>query len=354
MFLVKVSHQLHPPFPSTERKAFSAVSGVGPWSTKNGQVGIIALLLYRSLTLTHGRSIDAKNTTLRRRSDSIAKGLIHIRQYTVRAAPCPVPNMSQTRYIRPFDAAESVDFGVPLYRAQTLSDDPSGLFLAITLEEGGCGPGLHYHHSDQIYFLTRGSVQIQLGDELHDVPTGSLIFIPAGTPHKNWNSGEGTEAHLEMLFPSPHRFKQLGYFIDAPTDVPKEWQTTRKAYVRRVEDSQAVEPSSGCQTIPLADPASGSHHVQIHHETILPDQARPTMHIHEFDQYYLVLEGELTVEVALQKHVARRETLVVLPAGVPYRQYNAGHTRTKHLAIMVPPPRPGAPLDVNVAFAPLL
>lgn len=273
-----------------------------------------------------------------------------IRRHSI--GPRTAPTMSQARCIRPFDDAESVDFGVPKYRAQTLSDHPSGLFLAITLEEGGCGPGLHYHHSDQVYFLTRGSVQIQFGDTVHDVSSGSLIFIPAGTPHKNWNSGEGTEAHLEMLFPSPHRFKQLGYFIDSPADVPKEWRTERKAYVRRVEDSKAIESLAGSRIFPLADSSSGSQNVQIYHEEMLPDKGRPTTHIHDFDQYYFVLEGELTVEVAFKKHVAKKETLVVLPTGVPYRQYNAGRTTLKHLAILVPPPRPGLPLDIGVSIAP--
>lgn len=260
--------------------------------------------------------------------------------------------MAQSRYIRPFDDAQAVDIGVPKYRAQVLSDHQTGLFLGITLREGGCGPELHYHHSDQLYFVTRGSVKIQLDDKVHNVATRSLIFIPAGVPHKNWNSGTETEAHLEMLFPSPHRFRQLGYMIDKPEDVPDEWKTSQKAYVRRIEDGKAIEPCAGSRMLPLADQSSGSRHVQIFYAEVQPQMEMPTTHIHEFDQYYFVLEGELTVEVALQKHTAGPETLVVLPAGVPHRQYNAGGAVEKHLTILVPPPSPSACLSIGVSFEP--
>jgi quercetin dioxygenase-like cupin family protein len=82
-----------------------------------------------------------------------------------------------------------------------------------------------------------------------------------------------------------------------------------------------------------------------------PGSAGPNTHIHDFDQYYLVLEGELTVEVALQTHTVTPHTLVLLPAGVPHRQYNSSTTTTeKHLAVLAPPPQPGKPWDHGVDF----
>lgn len=259
--------------------------------------------------------------------------------------------MAQGKYVRPFNEAEAVFFGIDKYTAQVLSDHPAGLFLGIFLEHGGCGPELHYHQSDQIYFLTRGSVKIRLGDETQHVPTRSLIFIPAGTAHMNWNDGEGQEAHLEMLFPAPHRFKQLAYMVDKPEDVPDEWKTNKKAYVRSLDVAKAVETAPGIKTFPLADPSSGSDRVQIHYSEVQPHQEESTLRVHEYDQYFFVLDGELTVEIALQKHIAKSETLVVVPAGVPYRQHNAGGTVVKHLGLLLPPPGSGKPGDIGVSFA---
>lgn len=261
--------------------------------------------------------------------------------------------MAQNKYIRPFDEVAAtllLDFGLPKYRAQVLSDHQTGLFLGIFLEEGGCGPELHYHESDQIYFLTRGSVKIRLGEEIHDVAKRSLIFIPAGLPHSNWNSGAETEVHLEMLFPSPHRFRQLAYMVDKPENVPDKWKTSKKAYVRGIDQAKVLEPAPGLKTFPLADPSSGSDNAYLYYAELLPQKNDPTTHIHEFDQYYFVLEGELTVEVALQKHVAKAETLIVLPAGVPYRYQNTGEAVAKHLSILVPPPGPDKVHDIGVSF----
>ena len=74
------------------------------------------------------------------------------------------------------------------------------------------------------------------------------------------------------------------------------------------------------------------------------------MHIHEFDQYFYVLEGTLDVEVALQKRRVEAGMLVVLPAGVPHRQYNTGDTAERHIAINTPGPEAGRPWDYGVDF----
>jgi len=52
--------------------------------------------------------------------------------------------------------------------------------------------------------------------------------------------------------------------------------------------------------------------------------------------------------VGLDRHVAEPGTLVVLPAGVPHRQWNEGRVPERHLALLSPAPEPGRPLDVGV------
>nr|WP_284702868.1 cupin domain-containing protein [Rhodococcus qingshengii] len=81
-----------------------------------------------------------------------------------------------------------------------------------------------------------------------------------------------------------------------------------------------------------------------------PGSAGPGMHIHPFDQFYLVLQGQLTVEVALQKHIVGPNTLVVLPAGVPHRQFNDGKVTEHHLVVLTPAPLEGVPWDEGVDF----
>jgi mannose-6-phosphate isomerase-like protein (cupin superfamily) len=243
-----------------------------------------------------------------------------------------------------------MDTGFPGYRAQFLSRLEAGMFIHSVIQENGCGPGLHYHHSDQFYFLINGRINLQLGTEQHIVEAGSLVFIPAGVAHRNWNDGPGAENHFEMIIPTPMPGTPLAFMVDSPDDVPEEARSSQQGYVLRVDDSRFAEPLPGFRLQALADPGSGSLHAVINYAEVDPGKAGPGMHIHKFDQYYCVLEGEMTVEVALQKHVVGPGTLVVLPAGVPHCQYNAGEATERHLVVLAPCPLPGEPWDEGVDF----
>ncbi|MEV7976797.1 cupin domain-containing protein [Streptomyces sp. NPDC086519] len=259
--------------------------------------------------------------------------------------------MTRMRYVRPLDIDQAIDTGFKGYRAQFLSHLESALMIASTIEEGGCGPGLHYHRSDQLYYLMRGSMKVRLGDEVHQVEAGSLVFIPAGLAHCNWNEGPGAETHFEMIVPAPAPLTQIAIMVDSPADIPVEDRTDRPGLVRALDLTAVPEVLPGMRMQPLVDPESGSHRTVVNYMEVDPGKAGPGTHVHEFDQYYLVLEGQLTVEVALEKHIVEPGTLVVLPAGVPHRQYNEGDVTEKHLGVLAPAPEPGRPWDRGVTFA---
>ncbi|MEU1183295.1 cupin domain-containing protein [Streptomyces sp. NPDC005820] len=259
--------------------------------------------------------------------------------------------MARMTFVRPLDIDQAFDTGFKGYRAQFLSHLESALMIASTIEEGGCGPGLHYHRSDQLYYLMTGSMKVRLGDEVHQVRAGSLVFIPAGLAHCNWNEGPGTETHFEMIIPAPAPMAQIAIMVDSPADIPAEDRTDRRGYVRTLDPAALPEALPGFRMQPLADPESGSHGAVVNYLEVDPGRAGPGTHVHEFDQYYLVLEGRLTIEVALEKHIAEPGTLVILPAGVPHRQYNEGDVTEKHLGILTPAPEPGRPWDRGVDFA---
>ena len=259
--------------------------------------------------------------------------------------------MTRMQYTRPFDLNQAIDTGFPGYRAQFLSHLESAVLINSHIEEGGCGPGLHYHHVDQLYYLIEGSMNVQLGHDVHHITAGTLVFIPAGLAHRNWNEGPGAETHFEMLIPAPAPMAQLAYMVDSPDDVPTARQTDHPGYVRRINAEALTEPMPGLRVQSLAGPGSGSAHTVVNYMEVDPGSAGPGTHIHHFDQYYLVLEGELSIEVALEKHVVVPHTLVVLPAGVPHRQYNDGAVTEKHLTVLSPAPEPGKPWDSGVDFS---
>jgi mannose-6-phosphate isomerase-like protein (cupin superfamily) len=258
--------------------------------------------------------------------------------------------MTRMQFIRPFDLGQAVDTGFPGYRVQVLSHLESAIMLNSHIEEGGCGPGLHYHLVDQLYYLIEGSMNVQLGNDVHRIAAGNLVFIPAGLAHRNWNDGPGAETHFEMLIPAPSPLGQLAYMVNTPDDVPQPHRAARAGYTSQVDTATLHEPLPGLRMQALAGPGSGSTHTVINYMQLDPGKAGPGTHIHYFDQYYLVLEGELTVEVALEKHVAGPRTLVVLPAGAPHRQYNEGSVTEKHLAVLSPAPERFQAWDRGVDF----
>jgi mannose-6-phosphate isomerase-like protein (cupin superfamily) len=66
------------------------------------------------------------------------------------------------------------------------------------------GPGLHMHRFDQIYYQISGSMELELGFQRFTVSPHTLVTIPAGMPHRNWNtSSTETEYHLNVRVPEP-------------------------------------------------------------------------------------------------------------------------------------------------------
>lgn len=255
------------------------------------------------------------------------------------------------QYVRGFDETKRMDTGFPGYRAQFLSWLESALMIASHIGEGGCGPGLHYHRSDQFYYLLEGTMNVQLGHAVHRIEAGTFVFIPAGLAHRNWNDGPGAETHFEMIIPAPAPAAPIALMVDTPQDVPAAHRTDHPGYTRAVEPENLTAAMPGLRLQSLTGPGLGCPTAVVNYMELDPRSAGPHTHIHDFDQYYLVLQGELTVEVALQTHVVAPRTLVVLPAGVPHRQYNSSTTTTeKHLSVLAPAPQPAKPWDHGVDF----
>ena len=85
---------------------------------------------------------------------------------------------------------------------------------AARVRPGGKGPSLHFHEFDQLYFILKGSFDIDIGFRTSRAPTHSLVVLPAGILHTNRNDSAEDEIHLTMLVPEPADGKQLDYKVD--------------------------------------------------------------------------------------------------------------------------------------------
>lgn len=243
------------------------------------------------------------------------------------------------RYIRPFDDTRAVDTGFPGYRAQLMSYGESAVMLASHIQEGGCGPGLHYHPSDQLYYLISGNMAVQLGEDTHRIGPDTLVFIPAGLGHRNWNEGPGAETHFEMIIPAPAPGAQPMFPIDSLADIPEESRTDHPGFVHRLDRAGGDEVTDGVRHRALARTTDGVLSAAIDHCEVPPGSGVPELRSDEVDRYYLVLEGELTIELARHRQPVGPTTLIWAPAGVPHRSYNHSSSQARYLTVSTPAPR---------------
>ena len=111
-------------------------------------------------------------------------------------------------YVRAVDIA-AIDGSGPDDRfTQTLFDHTSGAktctIQCIRTPAGGGSPaGLHTHQVDQMFYILRGTMSVEIeGREYHAGP-GTLVVFPAGVPHRNWNGGSEPTVHLAFNTPLP-------------------------------------------------------------------------------------------------------------------------------------------------------
>jgi mannose-6-phosphate isomerase-like protein (cupin superfamily) len=111
-------------------------------------------------------------------------------------------------YVRSVDFA-AIDGSGPNERfTQTLFDYTSGAktcaIQCIKTPAGGGSPaGLHTHQVDQIFYILRGIMSIEIEGKEYKAGPGTLVVFPAGVPHRNWNGSSEPTLHLAFNTPMP-------------------------------------------------------------------------------------------------------------------------------------------------------
>ena len=63
---------------------------------------------------------------------------------------------------------------------------------SLTIAPGAGGPPLHVHRGfAETFTPTRGTLHVQVGDSVVRVRAGDTLVVPAGTPHRPFNPGDG-------------------------------------------------------------------------------------------------------------------------------------------------------------------
>ncbi|MEW6673380.1 MAG: cupin domain-containing protein [Thermodesulfobacteriota bacterium] len=111
-------------------------------------------------------------------------------------------------YVRKVDFTAIANSSADERMVLNLYDHTSGArncsIICIKTPAGGGSPGgLHVHAVDQIFYVLKGIMSIEIEGGQHHCGPGSLIIFPAGVPHRNWNSGSEPTLHLAFNTPMP-------------------------------------------------------------------------------------------------------------------------------------------------------
>ncbi len=72
--------------------------------------------------------------------------------------------------------------------------------VSFFLAEGppGSGPKLHAHPYEEVFVVQEGALSFTVGDAAVEAPSGHIVVVPAGVPHKFVNSGTGHARHIDI------------------------------------------------------------------------------------------------------------------------------------------------------------
>jgi quercetin dioxygenase-like cupin family protein len=252
------------------------------------------------------------------------------------------------QYVRPVDFAA---FKPTEFHSQRIADRSTGVESCVcicTRVPPGTGTtgGAHIHPSDQFYYVTRGQMTLEIDGQVSSAGPGSLVFIPEGKPHWNWNDGTEDEVHFELIVPSPPAGEPLSARVAGSTEARPAGQPGPIPYVTQLDPS-GFNPERFSQ-LTLRGRQSGSSHCRFMVARIPPGGSSPELHVHRFDQFYYVLTGTMRLQIGLEEYSAGPNTLVVLPAGVPHRNWNEGSEEETHVSLQVPENREGERADYAV------
>ena len=218
------------------------------------------------------------------------------------------------------------------YKGKFLYSGEDCHVVATLVPPGAKGPPQHKHLVDQIYVIISGTITIQLGEQERTAGPGDTIFIPAGLPHHNWNDGASDELHIEVIAPGVLPTQPLGVAAESDGDGGLPW------LVRSASAEGPPPEAPGITNAWLITRDDKSEHATIYLSSLEPATRGPSTRILTHHQLYYVIEGRLSLEIALERHETTAGTLISIPPGVPHRFWNAGDELERHVSIVVPSP----------------
>lgn len=158
---------------------------------------------------------------------------------------------------------------------------------------------------------------------------GDLIFLPAGSKATLSGDEHALWVHVSAMMPEGAR-------------------SSRGASVIKVDQSRFEGTGFAYQS--MIDRELGSATMRINVLQVEPGSGSPDFHIHAFAQIYVIQHGEMTLDIGKSRVIAPADSIVILPAGVVHRNFNASDAMERHISLLVPEPTPDEIFDYAVTI----
>lgn len=83
----------------------------------------------------------------------------------------------------------------------------------LQVQPGAGSPDWHIHAFNQVYLIQDGEMTVEIGRARLKAGRNSLVFLPAGVVHRNFNAANSVERHVTLLVPEPKQGEIFDYAI---------------------------------------------------------------------------------------------------------------------------------------------
>jgi mannose-6-phosphate isomerase-like protein (cupin superfamily) len=91
----------------------------------------------------------------------------------------------------------------------------------LQVQPGSGSPDYHIHEFAQIYVIQDGEMTLDVGRRRIAAPANSIVVLPEGVVHRNFNASGAVERHVSLLVPEP----KVGAVFDYAVSIHDEEAT---------------------------------------------------------------------------------------------------------------------------------
>jgi mannose-6-phosphate isomerase-like protein (cupin superfamily) len=104
------------------------------------------------------------------------------------------------RTSRPVHVIDQNQLPFSVIAREFVGDDNASVGVSLLFVDAppGEGPKLHKHAYEEIFIVQEGQATFIAGDEEREVRAGEVVVVPADTPHRFVNSGDGPFRQIDI------------------------------------------------------------------------------------------------------------------------------------------------------------